>query len=57
MKRLLQWMMAATLICGMSVLTACSSDDDNNNNPPVLPDDDGGNSGTSGDITYIHWCI
>ena len=45
-------MMAATLICGMSVLTACSSDDDNNNNPPVLPDDDG-NSGTSGDITYI----
>ena len=54
MKRLLQWMIAATLIIsGMSVLTACGSDDDNENNPPVQPDDDGGNSGTTSSITYI----
>ena len=55
MKRLLQWVFAATLIIsGMSVLTACSSDDDNNNNPPVQPDDDGGNSGApTSKITYI----
>ena len=54
MKRLLQWMIAATLIIsGMSVLTACGSDDDNGNNPPVQPDD-GGNSGyTAGDITFV----
>jgi hypothetical protein len=54
MRKMMQWVFAATLIIsGMSVLTACSSDDDNGNNPPVQPDDDGGNSGTSGDITYI----
>ena len=54
MKRMMQWVFAATLIIsGLSVLTACSSDDDNNNNPPVQPDDDGGNSGTTVGITYI----
>ena len=34
MKRLIQWVMAATLICGATVFTACSSSDDN----PVIPD-------------------
>ena len=29
---MLQWVMAATLVCGASVFTACSSDDDDNNN-------------------------
>ena len=54
MKKMMQWVFAATLIIsGMSVLTACSSDDDNNNNPPVQPEDDGGNSGTTSSITYI----
>ena len=54
MKRMMQWVFAATLIIsGLSVLTACSSDDDNGNNPPVQPDD-GGNSGyTAGDITFV----
>ena len=32
MKKFLQWVMAATLVCGASVFTACSSDDDDNNN-------------------------
>jgi hypothetical protein len=32
MKKMLQWVMAATLVCGASVFTACSSDDDDNNN-------------------------
>ena len=54
MQKMMQWMIAATLIIsGMSVLTACGSDDDNENNPPVQPDDDGGNSGTTSSITYI----
>ena len=26
--RLMQWVMAATFVCGLSVFTACSSDDD-----------------------------
>jgi hypothetical protein len=34
MKRIMQWVMAATLICGAMVFTACSSSDDN----PVIPD-------------------
>ena len=50
---MMQWIFAATLICGASVFTACGSDDDNENNPPVQPDDDGGNSGTTSSITYI----
>ena len=29
MKKLFQWAMAAALICGASVFTACSSNDDN----------------------------
>ena len=56
MKRLLQWMMAAILICGTTVFTACSSGDDDVKEPPVQPeqpDDDGANSGTEGEVTYI----
>ena len=34
MKKLFQWALAAALICGASVFTACSSNDDN----PVTPD-------------------
>ncbi len=34
MKRLFQWVMAAILICGATVFTACSSNDDN----PATPD-------------------
>ena len=34
MKRIMQWVMAATLICGASVFTACSND-----NNPVAPQD------------------
>ena len=34
MKKLLNWMLAAILICGASVFTACSSNDDN----PATPD-------------------
>jgi hypothetical protein len=33
MKQILNWVLAATLICGASVFTSCSSDDDNNNPP------------------------
>ena len=33
MKQILNWALAATLICGASVFTSCSSDDDNNNPP------------------------
>ena len=29
-KKLLQWAMAAALICGASVFTACTSDNDDN---------------------------
>ena len=55
MRKMMQWVFAATLIIsGLSVLTACSSGDDNNNNPPVQPADDGGNSGVpTSKITYI----
>ena len=53
MKRLLQWMIAATLICGTTVFTACSSGDDNENKPPVVqpdqPDDNGANTGEGGE--------
>jgi len=28
MRKMIQWVMAATLVCGMSVFTSCSSDDD-----------------------------
>ena len=34
-KKLLQWAMAAALICGASVFTACTSDNDDN---PATPD-------------------
>ena len=30
MKNLMQWVLAATLICGTSVFTSCSSDNDDN---------------------------
>ena len=33
MKNLLNWVMAAVLVCGASVLTACSSNDNNSTNP------------------------
>ena len=33
MNRLLQWVLAATLVCGASVFTACSDKEDN----PVQP--------------------
>ena len=56
MQKIIQWMMAAILICGTTVFTACSSGDDDVKEPPVQPEqpeDDGGNSGTEGEITYI----
>ena len=28
MKRMIQWVVAATLVCGLTVFTACSKDDD-----------------------------
>ena len=28
MKKMMQWVMAATLVCGASVFTACSNNDD-----------------------------
>ena len=34
MKRMMQWVMAATLVCGLSVMTSCSKDDE------VLPDNE-----------------
>ena len=36
MKRMMLWVMAATLVCGTSMMTACSSDDDDT--PEVNPD-------------------
>ena len=36
MKRMFQWMMAAILICGQTLFTACSNNGDN----PVMPDPD-----------------
>ena len=56
MQKIIQWMMAAILICGTTVFTACSSGDDDVKEPPVQPeqpDDDGANSGTEGEVTYI----
>lgn len=35
MKKMIQWMMAAILICGATVFTACSSDDDKNDSKPT----------------------
>ena len=54
MKKMIQWVFAATLIfSGLSVLTACSSGDDNENKPPVVqpdqPDDNGANTGEGGE--------
>lgn len=49
-------MLAAILICGTTVFTACSSGDDDVKEPPVQPEqpeDDGANSGTEGEFTYI----
>ena len=34
MKKMIQWVLVATLTCGASVFTACSSNDDN----PATPD-------------------
>ena len=34
MKRMMQWVMAATLVCGLGVMTSCSKDDE------VLPDNE-----------------
>ena len=33
MKKMIQWVLAATLICGSSVFTACTSNDDTPANP------------------------
>ena len=41
MKRIMQWVLAATLICGTSVFTSCSSDNDDNPVPE---------SGASGEL-------
>ena len=41
MKNLMQWVLAATLICGTSVFTSCSSDNDDNPVPE---------SGASGEL-------
>ena len=60
MKQLFQWVMAATLICGLSVFTACSSGSDDNQEPVVKPDpvvnpdpDDNGANSSSSEIGYI----
>jgi hypothetical protein len=47
MKKMMQWVFAATLIIsGLSVFSACGSDNDDENKPPVVqPDDNGANSG------------
>ena len=37
MRKIMNWVLAATLICGASVFTSCSSNDDNPVNP-VEPD-------------------
>ena len=33
----MQWVLAATLVCGASVFTSCSSDNDDN--PVIIPDE------------------
>ena len=60
MKQLFQWVFAATLICGLSVFTACSSGSDDNQEPVVKPDpvvnpdpDDNGANSSSDVIGYI----
>ena len=37
MKKIMQWVLAATLICGASMFTSCTSDEDDN---PVVPTDE-----------------
>ena len=37
MRKIMNWVMAATLICGTTVFTSCSNSDDN---PIVSPTDD-----------------
>ena len=37
MRKIMQWMLAATLVCGASVFTSCSSDSDDN--PVINPDE------------------
>ena len=37
MRRIMQWVLAATLVCGASVFTSCSSDNDDN--PVINPDE------------------
>ncbi len=49
---MIQWMMAAILICGATAFTSCGSDGDDENNPPVQPDDNGANSDGK-DITSV----
>ena len=39
MKKIFQWVLAATLICGTSVLTSCKSDDGNPDEPEVTLED------------------
>ena len=54
MNRLMQWVMAATLICGTMMFTACSKSDDIQEPVvnPEQPDDNGANS-SSDEIGYI----
>ena len=37
MKKIMQWVMVATLVCGTSIFTSCNSDD---NDSPVVPTDE-----------------
>ena len=50
---MIQWMMAAILICGATAFTSCGSDGDDENNPPVQPDDDGANSDDKDNILCV----
>ena len=54
MKKLMQWAIAAALICSSTVFTGCSKSDDNQEPvvKPEQPDDNGANS-SSDDIGYI----
>ena len=53
MKKVIQWMMAAILICGATAFTSCGSDGDDENNPPVQPDDNGANSDDKDNILCV----
>ncbi len=56
MKRLMQWVLAVTLVCGLSVFTACSNDDNSAKPTPSADSRIVGNwcSNVSGK-TYVKW--